>query len=189
MGPESSIESDIARAGSGDLEAFGKVVDRFEKPIRGFIAMLGVPSDAVEDLAQETFLVAYRDLDRYDGEKPFGPWLRGIARNLVRRHWTQVSDSVRLKQVLLGALLARDGDVEPVAPLVDRIRIDHLMECLKGLSESASAMVHKKYSEGMKSTLIAKELGQSPEAVRMALGRARIKLRDCVSRRLAVEHP
>ena len=38
---------------------------------------------AVEDLLQETFLTAWRILDRYDRQLPFGPWVRGIAAKLV----------------------------------------------------------------------------------------------------------
>ena len=42
---------------------------------------LGDTSD-VDDLFQETMVVAWRRLDDFDQTRPFGPWLRGIARNL-----------------------------------------------------------------------------------------------------------
>ena len=42
---------------------------------------------AVEDLFQETMLVAWRRLNEYDRSYPFGPWVRGIAAKLIMAHF------------------------------------------------------------------------------------------------------
>jgi RNA polymerase sigma-70 factor (ECF subfamily) len=42
---------------------------------------------AVDDLFQETMVVAWRRLDECDLDRPFGPWLRGIASRLVLAHY------------------------------------------------------------------------------------------------------
>jgi RNA polymerase sigma factor (sigma-70 family) len=42
---------------------------------------------AADELAAETFAVAFRNWDRLDPERPVRPWLYGIAANLVRHHW------------------------------------------------------------------------------------------------------
>ncbi|MGH3055688.1 MAG: RNA polymerase sigma factor [Gaiellaceae bacterium] len=42
---------------------------------------------AADDLAAETFAVAFRNWDRLDPERPVRPWLYGIAANLMRHHW------------------------------------------------------------------------------------------------------
>jgi RNA polymerase sigma factor (sigma-70 family) len=60
---------------------------------------------AADDLAAETFAVAFRSWDRLDPERPVRPWLYGIAANLVRHHW-------RKEQRMLRAY-ARSG-VDPV---------------------------------------------------------------------------
>lgn len=65
-------------------EAFRAFVREHQAALRGFVRMRGVHNDSVDDLAQETFLIAYRELDRFDQDRDFGKWLRGIARNLVR---------------------------------------------------------------------------------------------------------
>jgi RNA polymerase sigma-70 factor (ECF subfamily) len=44
-------------------------------------------ASAADDLAAETFAVAFRNWDRLDPERPVRPWLYGIAANLVRHHW------------------------------------------------------------------------------------------------------
>ena len=48
-----------------------------------------VPSSAVDDLFQDTVLVAWRRLGDYDRTRPFGAWLRGIARNIVMDFWSR----------------------------------------------------------------------------------------------------
>src|SRR5688572_18668698 len=49
-----------------------------------------------DDLFQQTCLEAWRSLDRYDKARPIGPWLRGIASNLVFVHWRKSKASVTL---------------------------------------------------------------------------------------------
>jgi RNA polymerase sigma factor (sigma-70 family) len=42
---------------------------------------------AADDVAAETFAVAFRQWDRFDQERPLRPWLYGIAANILRHHW------------------------------------------------------------------------------------------------------
>src|SRR5262245_42440108 len=51
---------------------------------------------AVDDLFQETMLTAWRNIDRFDRERPFGPWLRGIAGKLVLAWRRKSCDQPRL---------------------------------------------------------------------------------------------
>ena len=44
-------------------------------------------ASAADDLAADTFAVAFRSWDRLDPARPVRPWLYGIAANLVRHHW------------------------------------------------------------------------------------------------------
>jgi RNA polymerase sigma factor (sigma-70 family) len=67
-------------------------------------------SAAAEDLAAETFSVAYRNWDRLDPARPVRPWLYGIAANLVRHHW-------RTERRMLRAY-ARTG-IDPVVDDLD----------------------------------------------------------------------
>jgi len=46
-----------------------------------------VGASAADDLAAETFTVAFRNWDKLDPERPVGPWLYGIAANVMRHHW------------------------------------------------------------------------------------------------------
>ena len=76
-----NVQDRVSRAKSGDIQAFGDLVEEFQASLRGFLALLGTPRDSIEDLAQETFVSAFKALNRFSEDKPFGPWIRGIARN------------------------------------------------------------------------------------------------------------
>jgi len=64
----------------------------------------------VDDLFQETMVVAWRRLDDFDHTRPFGAWLRGIARNLLLAHRREQSRR-RCTPVILDQLEARLGQL------------------------------------------------------------------------------
>lgn len=76
----------IDRCRSGDVEAFGELVQRYQQTVFNVcFRMLGERREA-EDLAQESFLCAYRKLNTFEVNRPFGPWMRKVAANLCLNH-------------------------------------------------------------------------------------------------------
>lgn len=72
----------IEKSLAGDKEAYAALVKRYQKMVLALaFRMTGSPDDA-EDLAQETFLHAYQQLDSFRGEAKFSTWLCKIAMNL-----------------------------------------------------------------------------------------------------------
>jgi RNA polymerase sigma-70 factor (ECF subfamily) len=68
------------RARSGDAAAFGALVRQHQSKVRGFLRRLTRGDAALaDDLAQETFLEAFRKIGQYRGEGTFDAWLCGIA--------------------------------------------------------------------------------------------------------------
>ena len=71
----------VARAKAGDQTAFAALFARYERRIYAFVyRMMGDPDDAF-DLTQETFIKAYRALDKTDEELNVNAWLHRIASN------------------------------------------------------------------------------------------------------------
>jgi RNA polymerase sigma-70 factor (ECF subfamily) len=69
----------LPQALKGDSQAFTQLVETYQKPVYNLCyRMLGNAEDA-EDAAQETFLRAYRNMRRYDSNRPFSTWLLSIA--------------------------------------------------------------------------------------------------------------
>lgn len=75
----------VRRTVEGDLRAYDQLVIRYRRRIERLIARMVRDSDLVEDIAQETFLRAFRALPRFRGEALFYTWLYRIAVNTARK--------------------------------------------------------------------------------------------------------
>lgn len=174
---DAPLETLIERSRRGDLDAFSDVVRRLHGEVRGFAAMLAVASDWIDDVAQEVFIEAYRALGRYDAALPFEKWLRGIARNVIRRHGERQSRDSKLRQDSVSVWLRRRAD--PREEPADT-RLGALRRCVERLPDHLRRVVDLHYRECKTSAAIAQTLQRSAEAVRMSLVRIRAALLQCI---------
>src|SRR3954471_2395433 len=109
----------IARACAGDAEAFRLIFERYSRPVISFIYDQVNDRELAEELAQETFVRAYRNLNSLREEAKLSTWLFGIAKN-VAREWLR-SHLKRKQQV--------DLDDRQVLDLSDRapVPVDDLL--------------------------------------------------------------
>jgi RNA polymerase sigma-70 factor (ECF subfamily) len=73
----------IARARSGDDEAFGVIFEHHSRFIYKFIYAMISEKSMAEEMTQETFLAAYKSIHNLRGEAKLRTWLCGIAKNVV----------------------------------------------------------------------------------------------------------
>jgi RNA polymerase sigma factor (sigma-70 family) len=78
-------DAEAIAASFEDPESFAEVFDRHFPPLHRFVRRR-VGRELAEDIAAETFAVAFRQRSRYDGSPDARAWLFGIAVNLLRRH-------------------------------------------------------------------------------------------------------
>jgi RNA polymerase sigma-70 factor, ECF subfamily len=84
QGMPSTDEELVARSQGGDLDSFNQLVLRWERPIYALAyRVIGREEDA-RDVAQETFLRAFRALKGFKGQAKFSSWLYRITLNLCR---------------------------------------------------------------------------------------------------------
>jgi len=70
-----------------DQNAFGELVRRYQSPVRGFLTKMATgDTHLADDLAQEVFVKAWKNLAAFRGEARFSTWLFGIACNEWRMH-------------------------------------------------------------------------------------------------------
>ena len=74
----------IARARGGEEEAFRLIFERYGKPVISFIYDIVGQRELAEELAQETFVRAYKGIDRLRDDTKLSTWLFGIAKNVAR---------------------------------------------------------------------------------------------------------
>jgi RNA polymerase sigma-70 factor (ECF subfamily) len=137
-----------------------------------------VPSSAVDDLFQDAVTVAWRRLPDYDRTRPFGAWLRGIARNLWlrSRRWRQRRREREIAVAvdeLWDATAAHDGGAELLASLRD---------CLGALQPRVRRALELHYHDGLGWRAIAAELAMKANGVKTLMQRARRALRQCLER-------
>lgn len=97
---------DLRAAVEGDLEAYGRIVERYEHVALRAAWLVVRDEAAAEDVCQEAFLRAHRALGTFRLDAPFRPWLLTIVRNLARNAirargrrdgvWARVARTVRL---------------------------------------------------------------------------------------------
>ncbi|MEQ1659375.1 MAG: RNA polymerase sigma factor RpoE [Hylemonella sp.] len=86
--PPPSGDSDaqlVTRTLAGDAKAFELLVLKYQRRIQRLIARMVRDTDLVEDIAQETFIRAYRALHQFRGEAQFYTWLYRIAVNTAKK--------------------------------------------------------------------------------------------------------
>ena len=79
-----STEELVARVRAGDEEAFRLIFERYSRPLLGFIFDMVGDRHTAEDLAQETFVRAFRGLSSLRDETKLSTWLFQIAKNVAR---------------------------------------------------------------------------------------------------------
>ena len=146
-------------------------------------AAVGNSTD-VDDLFQETMIVAWRRLDDFDQERPFGHWLRGIAKRLVLAHHrqsgTRPCDSVVLDQLdaRIGELANRPGDTWQ-----DKLAL--LPNCVQSLPDHFRHAVRLRYFQEQAIGQLAESLEASEAAVKKRLQRARSLILDCIQKNMS----
>jgi len=88
----------VQRTLRGETEAYGMLVQQHQQSIFNVCYRLLGEHGQAEDLAQDTFIRAYKRLDTFDVDRPFGPWIRRIATNLCLN---QLERNQAIRQALL----------------------------------------------------------------------------------------
>lgn len=173
VGPPSDEEL-ARRAQQGCAASFEELVRRYQVPLLHFLRHHWPQRESdCEDLLQETFVRAYRNLDRYRPSEPFAPWVFTICRRLsmnLRRKRHPLSDSEAIDRVASAA----PTSAQAVADAEHRGRLwDQVSEAL---TEQQHTTIWLFYVEQMSVKQIARVVGRSQVAVKTMMFRARQKL-------------
>ena len=175
---------------SPDNDWFMRQVELEQSGLRGFIRMLGVRPESVDDLAQETFVVAYKKLTMFERGTNFGAWLRTIARNLVRNELRRQGRRRVLANEVAEFLLSRadekashpSAEVEQAEQREQQVAA--LRDCLRELPERSRRLVQQRYFEQLSLGVIAAYENTNANNVSQILFRLRAALFNCIQERL-----
>lgn len=137
---------------------------------------------AVDDLFQDTMLIAWQKLAAYDRARPFGAWLRGIARNLVLAHYRSAGQQVAAPpEQILEHLDDRLAQVDKQPGDTFEEKIAALTDCLSRLAPHYREPITLHYQEQRSTEWIAAHLATTKDAVQKRLQRARLQLAECLA--------
>jgi len=169
----------LARIRNGAPDDFAEIVRRHQGRIFAILHRYERDAHLVEDLAQETFVKAWRALDKFDGRAPFEHWLSRIAvrtaiDHLRRRQRTVAAVAFpELGEDALDWLRAEDAPSELEAGQAREV----LDAAMQRLSPAERVVITLQELEGRSVKEIAALTGSSSIAIRVRATRARAKLR------------
>lgn len=168
---------EVRRARRGDGSAFEALVRGLQRPVFGLCLRLLRSEAEATEVAQETFLRAYQNLERFDEGRPFDLWVLTIARNLCL-------DILRRRQKV------QTEDVEPHAPTLasheptseekamEKQQRQSLEEAMATLSADDREVLALYYVQKRTTKEIGVIMGVAPGTIMVRLFRAREKLRN-----------
>jgi RNA polymerase sigma-70 factor, ECF subfamily len=172
----------VRAAAAGDSRAFEKLYELHYRRVYSLcLRMLGNPAQA-EDLTQDIFLQVYRKLGSFRGDSAFTTWLHRLTVNQVLMHFRK--RGVKMEQT------TEEGDFTDVvdtplqstrrASLIDRLALD---QAIAELPPGYRTVFVLHDVEGYEHGEIAKLLGVSVGTSKSQLHKARMRLRDLLSKK------
>ncbi len=179
----------VTRILANEQGAFEEFIEAYQGTVRGFTTLWAPSRDEADDIAQEVFLSALRNLKTFDTQRDLNSWLIGIARNLTRQSWHRFSARAKhedreafdsaLEQHALQTFQAREGQGEK--------RKRALRKCIEILPLELKETFSEYVLGDMSSEQLADKQETSPGTVRANISRIRRRLRYCIERRLRLE--
>ena len=179
----------VERVRGGDISAYDELVRKYERQVFRIAQHITQNREDAEDVMQDAFLKAYEKLDQFQGNSKFYTWLVRIAVN---------ESLMRLSKRRSGRMVSLDEDVETEEGSVPRDLADWdpdpeqnysqtelaeiLRKTIQGLPPGFRVVFTLRDVDGLSTEETAESLGLSVPAVKSRLLRARLQLRERLSR-------
>jgi RNA polymerase sigma-70 factor (ECF subfamily) len=165
---ESDLVSLVVAAREGNRGAFGQLYERYARMVHGIL--LGrVPVGEVEDLVQDVFVAAMRQVHTLRDVKCFGGWLAAVARNRANDYHRRSVELVEFTEQAPDGAVRLGGEADDGAAILGVIR---------GLPEAYRETLILRLVEGMTGPEIAERTGLTAGSVRVNLHRGMQMLRE-----------
>ena len=170
----------VREARSGDSAAYAVLVGMHQEVAFRAAYLVVREAGAAEDVVQEAFVRAYRELGRFREGEPFRPWLLRIVTNLALN---EVRSRGR-KQGLLqrfGAL-RREDEPGPETPLMENERAAGVWSAINRLGQDDRLVLYLRYFLELDEREMARVIERPAGTVKSRLHRACARLREVIER-------
>jgi len=173
----------VERVQRGDVKAFEMLVVKYQRRVERLIGRMVRDVDLVQDIAQETFLRAYRAMPKFRGDSAFYTWLYRIAVNTAKKFLLELKRDPTVSE---SSLRSRDDDDEtsrtenelsdastPEAELASKEIATAVNAAVEALSEDLRQAIVLREIEGLSYEEIAEAMNCPIGTVRSRIFRAR----------------
>ena len=179
----------VSQARDGNTAAFGELVRRYERKIFRLAQHVTQNREDAEDVLQETFMKAYEHLDQFKGDSKFYTWIVRIAVNqaLMKLRRRKTDKTVSIDETID---TGEDTVVREIAAWDENPEQQYTRDELGGILDTAVRSLEPLYRsvfvlrdiEELSTEETAEALGLSVPAVKSRLLRARLQLREKLTR-------
>lgn len=185
---------EVARLRAGDAEAFRLLVERLQQPITGYLNRLVGDREVALDLAQDTFLQVYREIEKTSVDLALDAWIYRIATNYGLRylnrkrlhqfvHFSFDSNLSSDENMHASNFIYADGTLLPGPSIEELIEMRMLIEqALSSLTPKDAACLQLHFGNGFTYEQIGRIIAITPEAVRKRVARGVEKFRAVYGR-------
>lgn len=174
-----NLDDVLQRLQDGDNNAFADIVAHYQRPLFGYLGRLGMTQASAEELAQETFLRAWKNLGAYDASRgAFSTWLFTLARHLALN---ERSSARYHHEINVADELLPDHPCERLTPpdaLTQAQQRSLLQEALCTLPLTERSALALTYFQELSLAEVAKIENCTVNALKQRLHRAKLSLRQ-----------
>ena len=180
----------IDRAKRGDQRAFEMLVVKYQRRIERLIGRMVRDADLVADIAQETFIRAYRALPQFRGESAFYTWLYRIAVNTAKKTLVEA----KRDQIVTESTLVGRGDEDETSRVEHELSHSETPEAVLASKEIAATVnaAIEALSEDLRQAITLREIEglsyeEIAEVMRCPIGTVRSRIfraREAIAERL-----
>ncbi|PSQ95203.1 MAG: RNA polymerase subunit sigma-70 [Bacteroidetes bacterium SW_9_63_38] len=184
--PCTTVEPSVEALKAGDEQAYRRLFEQERDRLQNFVMKILGDHDEAENIVQETFAVAYRQIDDFRGESKVSTWLFSIARHLAYGHLRKTKRHTYREHETIELLQAERADTAAMTleavEAEERRRIVH--DALQELPDHYRRVVQLRDLEEKSTAETAEQLGLTEVNVRVRLHRARKQLREHLCERM-----
>lgn len=167
----------------GDNKAVETIYNHYQASLYAFIRLRVRDEEAAEEILNDTFMIAIKKPEQFDGSSEYKTWLCGIAKNVcgtwIRKQNTGVARSIiEVEEDIFENLPSPDWDI--VSKLEDQEMDDVLRECIDKLPVTHKEAFYWTWFEEEPMDVVAERLECPIGTIKSRLFNARAKIAECV---------
>jgi RNA polymerase sigma-70 factor (ECF subfamily) len=168
----------------GRQAEFVALLGQHYRSLYAYAISLGADLHQADDIMQDASVVLWKQFDQFEPGTSFVRWGRVIVHNVFRNHrrlqW-------RRQNLFSPTLIAKLFETQCAAEELLEVRLIALRECLKRLPGADRKLVNAFYQKGSTLAEKAKSARKKPNALHKAVSRIRLRLSQCIDRKLGAE--